>query len=91
MRYLDKDKTMALQADVTKFGVTLPNGYHQVDYLYISKKAVRFAVIVYTAKDGERVTHFDHSMDYNPDGAEPLTQAYEYLKTLPEYAGAIDV
>ncbi len=27
---------------------------------------------------------------YNIDGENPFKQAYEYIKTLPEYADAID-
>src|SRR5690625_1364507 len=27
----------------------------------------------------------------NPEGRNPVAQGYEYLKTLPEFAGAIDV
>jgi len=40
---------------------------------------------------GNMIDSTSYRMDYNPAGGEPLTQAYNYLKTLPEFAGATDV
>lgn len=82
---------MALQLAKTKFGVTFNNAYHRVERVSVSKTSVDFSVTVLHEADGEAIDYASYQMAYDPAGTEPLTQAYTYLKSLPEFAGAIDV
>ena len=82
---------MALQLSTDKFGVTFATAYHKVENTSVSKAGVIILVNVYNVANGEIMDSSNFTMDYDANGGEPLTQAYNYLKTLPEYAGATDV
>lgn len=82
---------MALQLAKTKFGVTFNNTYHRVEQVIVTKSIVNFQVTAYHEQNGAILENASYQMAYDSAGTEPLTQAYTYLKTLPEYAGAIDV
>jgi hypothetical protein len=76
----------------TSFGIEVANAYHRVEGLrIIGKDQISFQVRSY--KDNSGLPHFADavaSCAYALDGANPIEQAYEHLKTLPEFAGAID-
>ena len=84
---------MALQKTTqTPFGIEVSDAYHRVEGLrLVSKDQIAFQVRSY--KDNSGVPHFadtSGSCAYALDGANPIQQAYEHLKTLPEFAGATD-
>lgn len=84
---------MALQKTVTTpQGFTATNAYHRVEAIRITgKTAMQFNV--YSHIDGQTLPFFaDYLFDcpYDLTGANPLAQAYEHLKTQPEFAGAND-
>lgn len=84
---------MALQKTVTTpQGFTATNAYHRVEAIRITgKTAMQFNV--YSHIDGKTVSFFaEYLFDcaYDVSGENPLKQAYLYLKTLPEFAGATD-
>jgi len=83
---------MALQKTVTtKHGFTAVNAYHRIEVVsLIGKEQINFHVRSYVNAnkpffDEQVVTSF-----YQLDGENPIAQGYAYLKTLPEFAGAID-
>ena len=86
---------MALTKQVTlksNFGddVVFNNAYIMVGALYGDKKSLRIEVNVHRAK-GETI--LDRCQFYfTPilDGKNFIAQAYEHLKTLPEFADAVD-
>jgi len=83
---------MALSKTVsTIHGLDAINAYHRVEGIFIEGKAsIRFYVRSYKKTD---LPFFDEkvvSAAYNFDGKNPIAQAYEHLKTLPEFAGATD-
>ena len=82
---------MALQLSTIKFGATFATAYHKVENLSVSKNGIHISVNVYNTANGEVMNSKHFEMDYNAAGGEPLTQAYTYLKTLPEFSGATDV
>ena len=83
---------MALQKVYERFGVTFNNAYHKVEDVRVSKDSVRVRVHIQPdANTQESIGVYMCEFDYDANGGEPLTQAYNYLKTLPEYAGATDV
>lgn len=82
---------MALQKTLTYKGLTIPNAYCKVWRIEGDKTEISFGLGVYVSRDGERIYSETHTFDYNLDGENPIKQAYEYVKTLPEFAGATDV
>lgn len=80
---------MALSKTFAHAGVTVDNGYLRVSNFSGSKDGILF-VLSYkvTAEDVALTTKefsFVPAMDSNF-----IAQAYEHLKTLPEFSGAVD-
>ena len=84
---------MALQKTVnTSYGFIAEHAYHKIDNIRIfNKTSMTFNVKSLKSKDEKNA--FDVSSFqcmYDIDGSNPIKQSYEYLKTLPEFAGAVD-
>ena len=83
---------MALEKTVTTpHGFMAINAYHRVEGTQVSKDKMTFSVRSY--KDNSGLPHFgDSSFNcvYNIAGDNPIKQAYAHLKTLEEFAGAVD-
>jgi hypothetical protein len=72
-------------------GFQAVNAYHRVEGVQVEKDRMAFQVRSY--KDNTGFPHFSDSSfncAYDLVGNNPLMQAYEYLKTLPEFADATD-
>lgn len=88
---------MALQKDyiVTKDNftgsLTANNAYFKVRDVTASKTSASMIVDVFTAKDGAGLDAMKYDFVVSLDGSNFIAQAYEHLKTLPEFAGAADV
>ena len=84
---------MALSKTIeTKFGVVVENTYIRVETITLKSKSEMIATARYYAdKDKDSFESQEHSMRYDLEQSNPIKQAYEYLKTLPEFAGATDV
>ena len=83
---------MALKKTVaTYFGTEVADAYHRVDCLQlVGKKEIEFRVRV--SVDGIK-PHFADAAFFCPfdiNGSNPFAQAYAHLKTLPEFADAVD-
>ena len=85
---------MALQKTVTTLhDFEATNAYHRVEAAILSTKTeLSFHVRSYKNKDAA-VAFCDASYRcaYDIAGNNPIKQAYEHLKTLPEFSGATDV
>lgn len=84
---------MALEKTfTTEHGIVVNNAYHKVENLIIRNKTqMEFNVKVFVSK--EQSLPFEmlaFSCWYSIEGVNPIKQAYEHLKTLPEFAGATD-
>lgn len=84
---------MALKKTVkTQQGFDAINAYHRVESLnLIDKTRMFFQVRSY--KESEGLPSFSdaaYEAVYDLQGQNPIAQAYEHLKTLPEFAGATD-
>jgi hypothetical protein len=76
---------------ITPQGFTASEAYHRVEGIQLSKDKITFQVRSY--KDNSGLPHFADSAfecAYDIAGSNPIAQAYEHLKTLPEFAGATD-
>lgn len=86
---------MALTKNVTlknNFGEdsVFGNAYIRVDKVIAGKASMVASVAFYKAKDGAAITTQQHECPVDLDGGNFIKQAYEHIKTLPEFAGAVD-
>lgn len=84
---------MALSVDcVTPWGINVPSAYCRVEQVsLVSKDSINFNLRCYV--QATEVPHFSDevfSCEYDLSGDNPLKQAYEYLKNLPEFSNATD-
>ena len=66
------------------------NAYIKVDLLNGSKKEMRVAIGFYKQKDGQKINSQQATFIPDLSGANFIAQAYDHLKTMPEFAGAVD-
>jgi hypothetical protein len=89
----------------TVHGFVADDAYHRVENVRINQKQgyqleetvfapvfmISFSVRSYRQNDGAPFfAESNNSCVYELDAANPLAQAYAYLKTLPEFVGAED-
>jgi hypothetical protein len=75
-------------------GLVVTDGYNRVDSIILSKSSMIIELNIYARDNPEdmpAVLKTSYSCNYNIEGENPIKQAYEYLKTLPEFADATDV
>lgn len=87
---------MALQLTITardNFGidVVLENTYCKVSSIAATKEDATATVAFLSGPDGNLYKQKEYQFAPNMDGGNFIKQAYEHLKTLPEFAGAADV
>jgi hypothetical protein len=76
---------------LTVHGLNVENAYHRVEFAQLDKNKMTFRVRSY--KDNSGLPHFSDTLFdcvYDLNGENPIKQAYQHLKTMPEFAGAID-
>jgi len=83
---------MALQKNtVTVHGIKLNFAYYRVENVSIKgKETLCFYLRVYADKEKQFFQEQVFTASYNIAGDNPIKQAYEHLKTLPEFANATD-
>ena len=84
---------MALEKTViSPQGFEASSAYHRVSGVsLIAKNRISFSVQSF--KDKSSTANFAsefHSCQYDLNGSNPIVQAYNHLKTLPEFVGAKD-
>jgi hypothetical protein len=84
---------MALSKTIqTNFGFEIQNAYHRVSSVTIKNKtSMDVEVSIYADTDSKPVSVKGYLADYDLSSSNPIAQAYEYLKTLPEFDSATDV
>lgn len=70
--------------------VKVENAYLQISKISGNKNKIEFFVECKRNKDTTTFKTEVYDFQPSPDGKNFIAQAYEHLKTLPEYAGAID-
>ena len=83
---------LAKNISVKAFGkvFSFENAYHKVDGIFGSKESLNFKLVAKTSKDGEILKSDSYVFVPNLDGKNFIAQAYDYLKSLPEFSSAID-
>lgn len=84
---------MALQKTVTTdHGLNAKNAYHRVESVQIvGKTKIAYFCRSYASPENIPFAESWYESAYDIDGTNPIAQAYEYLKTLSEFADAEDV
>jgi hypothetical protein len=88
-------KTMALQKNIKltdNFGieVEIPNAYIKISKVECTKNQMNFFIDIKQNSSEIPFLNKVEKLDYDINGVNPIKQAYLYLKTLPEFAGAVD-
>ena len=83
---------MALQKSiVTEQGFDATNAYHQVlAPTLITKTRMRFSLGIAKEKGLPFISQQGYECTFDLNGPNPLAQAYQFLKTLPEFSNATD-
>jgi hypothetical protein len=86
---------MALQKTIsltTNFDtqVTFDNAYIRVDGVNVKKGFSQAFVFTHKEKDGQILQKKNYVFDYDLNGVNPISQAYQHLKKLPEFVDAVD-
>jgi len=83
---------MALKLTVnTESGFTAQDAYHRINSVFLmDKETMSFNLTSYKTPDLPAFKTAGYECAYNLNGANPIAQAYYHLKTLPEFADAID-
>jgi hypothetical protein len=83
---------MALEKTITtKHGIEITNAYFRVGEIrLIGKSRIEFNVYVHADPSKPFVSESIEDASYDLNGGNPIQQAYEHLKTLPEFEGAVD-
>jgi hypothetical protein len=84
---------MALEKTVTTPQGFQANGaYHRVQHIgFQGKTGLNFSLVSYKNKESQVDFQIQPmAFEYDLEGANPYVQAYQYVKTLPEFAEAID-
>ena len=84
---------MALSKNITmQNGLAVDAAYHKVSAVRVNSKTdMTFWLSVKKEADLPDISSQSFNCNYNIAGDNPIKQAYEHLKTLPEFAGAADV
>ena len=70
--------------------IIFANAYCKVNKQDGNKNFVYFDVDFFTQKDGKKINSKTYQFVPDMDGGNFIKQAYEHLKTLPDFAGAVD-
>lgn len=83
---------MALKKDITtRQGIEIKDAYFRVVNLTLNgKSGMQFVVAFSKDAQSPAIDSTSHDCAYSLSGANPIAQAYEHLKTLPEFTGSQD-
>ena len=83
---------MALQKTTTTLeGFTATNAYHRVEGVtLVQKNRMTFQVRSYKQAEFPFFSDVTHATAFDLNGPNPIEQAYLHLKSLPEFADAVD-
>jgi hypothetical protein len=72
-------------------GFTAVDAYHRVEnVILVGKDRIAFNVRAYKEQGLPFFADENYNCAYELNGSNPIAQAYAHLKSLPEFAGAVD-
>jgi hypothetical protein len=86
---------MALQKNIKlkdnfEIEVEFNDAYIKVENVECTKSKIKYSIFIMKSKDGFLLSHKFDEIENNLEGFNPIKQAYLHLKTLPEFADAVD-
>jgi hypothetical protein len=73
------------------FGFDVQDAYHRVENVQLlGKNKLFFHVRFYAGTDNPSFATTGFECPYDLEGPNPIKQAYQFLKTLPEFSDAVD-
>jgi hypothetical protein len=76
---------------VTPQGFIVEDAYYRVESVtLLGKTRMNFSVMAYKDVEKESFSNNSYVCEYNLLGDNPIKQAYNHLKTLPDFADSID-
>jgi len=81
---------MAISKTVTFRGISIPNAYIRVVRFDGNKSKLAALIGYFGSATSEIFDSMNVDVPYDVTGANPLAQIYDYIKTLPDFAGAVD-
>jgi hypothetical protein len=76
---------------ITAHGIQVNNAYHRVENLKMfGKDKIKFQLCASVDKNKLSFYADSYECAYDLEGDNPIKQAYTHLKTLSEFAGAVD-
>ena len=76
----------------TVYGIEVADAYHRIEAVTLQGK-LEISYCVRSYKDASGLPFFAEkylTSAYDINGLNPLAQAYTHVKTLPDFAGAVD-
>jgi len=80
----------SMEIEVGSKQVTFDNTYIKVTEYHGNKSHMTFVVSWSESVNSSHLKQATYGCSINLDGENPVRQAYLYLKTLPEFADAVD-
>jgi hypothetical protein len=81
---------MAIKKTLQINDVTIPECYVRVSRYYGTKTQMSFTIDFCANADAKPIQQQEIQVGINPSGDNVLTQAYTHIKTIPQFAGAVD-
>lgn len=81
---------MAVSKTVNFKGIEVTDAYIRVMRVECNKSTMSYIVGFFAQSDEDAFHSTTVNASYQIDGENPIAQAYANLKTLPEFAGAVD-
>jgi hypothetical protein len=83
---------LELNKEIEDTGLVVSGLYAKVSHISIQNKTTLvFSVEYFNDKTKDSLMLNSYNSSYNIEGDNPIKQAYTHLKTLPEFADAVDV
>lgn len=81
---------MALTKNFEFNGIEVQNAYIKIEHAVVSKDSIMATVVWRANATSVPLKDKAYGLEYDINGTNPLAQAYEKLKALPEFEGAKD-
>lgn len=83
---------MALKKTITNiYGIQVKDAYHRVENVsLVSKEGMRFSLRSYKDTEFPYFAEIGFNCPYDLSGANPIEQAYTYVKQQPEFNDAVN-
>jgi len=82
-------KNVSIKTNINTDAV-FEHAYIKVSSVKIEKDFARALVQTHKEKDGQILEQKGYSFGYELNGLNPIAQAYNHLKSLADFAGAVD-